>query len=240
LHKPNTLDRDRVVVPAGWDSWGKIAVLRDGFDAKAWGEAWEHDLSSESGADGGSGAGARKQYATLVPDQGPKPTPLPSFNNPTPEQAFLSKNYDENARRADRDPRGMFRSPVDATAPPAAGLVGPLGSSSFSLPAVERALAEMEGGSSSTTLGVGRRAGAPTSPMVGSAPSPTGQTQHEVLQNFFKSLLNTKDRGGVSPGTSGVSPGVGTRVPPTGPRTSGGGAGGGGGGADAGSGTEDG
>ena len=72
LHKPNTLDRDRVVVPAGWDSWGKIAVLRDGYDAKAWGEAWEHDLSSESGADGGSGAGARKQYATLVSDQGPK------------------------------------------------------------------------------------------------------------------------------------------------------------------------
>jgi hypothetical protein len=28
--KPNTLDRDRIVVPAGWDSWGKIGVLRDG------------------------------------------------------------------------------------------------------------------------------------------------------------------------------------------------------------------
>jgi len=137
----------------------------------------------------------------------------------------------------------MFRSPVDASAPPAAGLVGPLGSSSFSLPTVERALAEMEGGSSGTTLGVGRRDGAPTSPIIGSAPSPTGQTQHEVLQNFFKSLLNTKDRGGVSPGTSAVSPGAGTsRVPPTGPRTSGGGAGGGAGSAqaDVGSGTEDG
>ena len=70
-HKPNTLDRDRIVVPAGWDSWGKIAVLRDGFDAKAWGEAWENDL--ESGVDsGGSEAGARKQYAALVEDQGPK------------------------------------------------------------------------------------------------------------------------------------------------------------------------
>ena len=70
-HKPNTLDRDRIVVPSGWDSWGKIAVLRDGFDAKAWGEAWEHDL--ESGVDSGeSEAGARKQYAALVQDQGPK------------------------------------------------------------------------------------------------------------------------------------------------------------------------
>jgi dynein light intermediate chain 1 len=221
-HKPNTLDRDRIVVPAGWDSWGKIAVLRDGFDAKAWGEAWEDDL--ESGVDsGGSEASARKQYAALVEDQGPKPTPLPPFNNPTPEQAFLAKNYDENARRADRDPRGIFRSPVDPSAPPAAGLVGPLGSSTFSLPAVERALAEMEGGGN-------RRAGG--------APSPTGQTQHEVLQNFFKSLLNTKDRG-VSPGSaSAVSPGAttGKAGASTGPRTSGGSGVQG----DAGSGTEDG
>jgi dynein light intermediate chain 1, cytosolic len=129
-HKPNTLDRDRIVVPAGWDSWGKIAVLRDGFDAKAWGEVWEHDL--ESGVDsGGSEAGARKQYAALVQDQGLKARvfhfllclhwcqlttihnsrrPLPPFNNPTPEQAFLAKNYDENARRADRDPCSIFCS----------------------------------------------------------------------------------------------------------------------------------
>ncbi|KAH9967043.1 dynein light intermediate chain-domain-containing protein [Lactifluus volemus] len=192
LHKPNTLDRDRIVVPAGWDSWGKIAVLRDGFDAKAWGEAWERDLSFEAGADDESETGARKLYAALVPDQGPKPNSLLPLNNPTPEQAFLAKNYDENARRADRDPRGIFRSPVDPSAPPAAGLVGPLGSSSFSLPTVERALAEMEGGggsgggSGAATLsagvGLGRRSGAPTSPIMGSAPSPTGQTQHEVLQ----------------------------------------------------------
>lgn len=233
-HKPNTLDRDRIVVPAGWDSWGKIAVLRDGFDAKAWGEAWEHDLSSDAGIDLEGDAGARTLYASLVQDQGPKPAPLPPLNNPTPEQAFLAKNYDENARRADRDPRGIFRTPTDASAP-AAGLVGPLGSSSFSLPTVERALAEMEG---NTVGGLGKRAGAPTSPILGSAPSPTGQTQHEVLQNFFKSLLNTKDRA-ASPGTSAVSPGAAAgKPPPTGPRTSGGGAGTGGASASGGSQTD--
>jgi hypothetical protein len=72
VQKPNTLDRDRIVVPAGWDSWGKIAVLRDGFDAKAWGEAWERDLSSDAGIDLDDEAGARKLYAALVQDQGPK------------------------------------------------------------------------------------------------------------------------------------------------------------------------
>ncbi len=70
-HKPNTLDRDHIVVPAGWDSWGKIGVLREGFDAKAWGEAWERDLES-SEAEPSDGPGARKMYHSLVPDQGIK------------------------------------------------------------------------------------------------------------------------------------------------------------------------
>lgn len=70
-HKPNTLDRDHIVVPAGWDSWGKIGVLREGFDAKAWGEAWERDLESTE-AEPADGPGARKMYRSLVPDQGIK------------------------------------------------------------------------------------------------------------------------------------------------------------------------
>lgn len=69
-HKANTLDRDRIIVPAGWDSWGKIAVLREGFDAKAWGEAWEHDLDHDEGEP--EQAGAKKLFSSLVPDQGPK------------------------------------------------------------------------------------------------------------------------------------------------------------------------
>ncbi|KAF8655336.1 hypothetical protein AX16_003109 [Volvariella volvacea WC 439] len=146
-HKPNTLDRDRVVVPAGWDSWGKITVMRDGFDPKMWGEAWEKDLDPElQGNDGPvGGGGAKKLFAAFVPDQGAKPPPLPAFNSPVPEQAFLAKNYDENAKKPDRDPRGAFRNPADI-AGASAGIVGPMGSSSFNLPNVERALTEMESG----------------------------------------------------------------------------------------------
>ncbi|TFY82754.1 hypothetical protein EWM64_g1248 [Hericium alpestre] len=221
-HKPNTLDRDRIVVPAGWDSWGKIAVLRDGFDAKGWGEAWERDLESADD-EMVEEPGAQKLYASLVPDQGAKPPPLPPFNNPTPEQAFLAKNYDENSKKGDRDPRGMFRNPTETST---AGIVGPLGSSSFSLPNVERALSEMEGGAglgtsvlnseaarkltgrpaaraganvASLTASVGPGGRSPTSPSMPGTPSPTnGQTQHEVLQNFFQSLLSSKDRAGAS------------------------------------------
>lgn len=135
-----------------------------------------------------------------------------------PEQAFLAKHYDENAKKPDRDPRGAFRNPTDTAA---AGIVGPLGSSSFNLPTVERALSEMEAGmgmasslNASTTADGARRSsqraatGAnvathvgrpPSSPTIGTSPSPTGgQTQHEVLQNFFQSLLSSRDRGGTS------------------------------------------
>ncbi|KAH7923655.1 hypothetical protein BV22DRAFT_1196540 [Leucogyrophana mollusca] len=226
-HRPNTLDRDRIVVPAGWDSWGKISVLREGFEAKVWGEAWEADLEADATVVE-DGPGAKRMYRLLVLDQGAKPPPLPPFNNPMPEQAFLAKHYDENAKKPDRDPRGAFRNPMENSA---AGIVGPLGSSSFNLPNVERALSEMEasvGGSSLNTSVSGdaarrlsTRGGArpaasglsavgvpgssanvvrsPASPTIGTSPSPTGgQTQHEVLQNFFQSLLSSKDRAGAS------------------------------------------
>jgi dynein light intermediate chain 1 len=237
-HKPNTLDRDRIVVPAGWDSWGKIGVMREGFDAKQWGEAWERDLDTTGEV--ADDLGAKKLYAAVVPNRGTKvcfvrsspwlyfmqlyfrqQTQLPPFNNPMPEQAFLAKNYDENAKKPDRDPRDTFRNPTDLTAG-IASIVGPMGSSSLNLPTEERALSDMEVGIGGTNPGAagdaarrmqGRAAGRPPSSMLSSvsttpalgrqpvsptvpgSPSPTvGQTQHEVLQNFFQSLLTSKDR----------------------------------------------
>ena len=60
-----TLYQDRIVVPPGWDSWGKISAMRDGFDAKM---CRERDL--EWGEQETSEAGAKEAYATLVHDQG--------------------------------------------------------------------------------------------------------------------------------------------------------------------------
>ncbi|KZT24566.1 hypothetical protein NEOLEDRAFT_1156807 [Neolentinus lepideus HHB14362 ss-1] len=244
-YKPNALDRDRIIVPAGWDSWGKIVVLRDGFDAKLWGEAWENDLEAKEG-EAAEDPSAKKLYRTLVPDNSIKSPPLPPLNMPTPEQVFLAKHYDENAKKPDRDPRGVFRNPTEG-GPATAGIVGPLGSSSFTLPNVERALTDMEQGSSANASqsaaepnrkmprptrapmtplstggatvahGLGRStSGSPSN--VGS-PSPTGgQTQHEVLQNFFQSLLSSKDRAGAAAAasrtTAPAKPANGAPAPP--------------------------
>ncbi|KPM35377.1 hypothetical protein AK830_g11191 [Neonectria ditissima] len=44
--KHNVIDRDKIVVPPNWDSWGKIRVLGGNFDAEVISNAWAEDISS--------------------------------------------------------------------------------------------------------------------------------------------------------------------------------------------------
>lgn len=45
--KANVIDRDQIFVPAGWDSWGKIRIIQDGFDVEGVAEGWRLDLNSD-------------------------------------------------------------------------------------------------------------------------------------------------------------------------------------------------
>ena len=38
--KHNVIDRDRILIPPNWDSWGKIRVLREGFDVERTSDGW--------------------------------------------------------------------------------------------------------------------------------------------------------------------------------------------------------
>ena len=68
VHKPNTSDRDRIVVPASWDRWGNIWYYATG---KAWPEAWEHDLSfDDAGIDSNNNADVARECTR--PSQGPE------------------------------------------------------------------------------------------------------------------------------------------------------------------------
>ena len=111
--------------------------------------------------------------------------PAPTPNNPTPDQAFFAKNYDENAPTANLA--------VSSALPQTHPHRSLQGASSYSLATVERALAEIEG---SNTLE--RCAGAPTSPILGSEPS---TSRHEASPNFLKRSPDTEDRA-ASPGVS--------------------------------------
>ena len=117
VHKPNTLDRDRIVVPAGWVSWGKIAVLRDGFDAKAVGarhgnvicrprpeSAWMTKAGARKTVRG-SRAGQRPPKYACVPDffspyssENTQSTPLP----PTPQQSDARTSLSRAELRRER------------------------------------------------------------------------------------------------------------------------------------------
>ncbi|KOS21054.1 hypothetical protein ESCO_004118 [Escovopsis weberi] len=42
--KHNVIDRDKIVVPPNWDSWGKIRVLGGSFDAEKVSDFWSEDI----------------------------------------------------------------------------------------------------------------------------------------------------------------------------------------------------
>ena len=42
--KHNVIDRDKVLVPPNWDSWGKIRVLREGFEVESLSSAWSVEI----------------------------------------------------------------------------------------------------------------------------------------------------------------------------------------------------
>ncbi|KAN0140427.1 hypothetical protein V8E53_001636 [Lactarius tabidus] len=92
---------DNTPAPAR-DPFPFVVALRDGFSAKAWGEAWECDLSSDVGIDSDSDDGARKMYITLVQDRDHEPIPVPPFNNPAPEQASSPRTTTERPTRGSR------------------------------------------------------------------------------------------------------------------------------------------
>lgn len=42
--KHNVIDRDRILIPPNWDSWGKIRILREGFDVDGISKGWSVDI----------------------------------------------------------------------------------------------------------------------------------------------------------------------------------------------------
>ncbi|BGP36246.1 hypothetical protein JCM10449v2_000144 [Rhodotorula kratochvilovae] len=201
-HRANVVDRDAVLVPAGWDSWGKIRILRERFDCEAVGAGWEADLARRKGDDVGEAEAARgleREYGMVVvdfdaEDQTVNLAPPVAAHD---EQSFLREHYDTLQADTAADPRLAFRQPVSASSG-AQGLgpsvVGPMAGTSLDLPTVvstmERARERGEAGAAPAAGGAAReeryRAGAMSrqnsstsagvrSPPLGSStgPSPT-------------------------------------------------------------------
>ena len=48
--KHNVIDRDKILVPPNWDSWGKIRVIREGFDVEGTSSGWSIDIQGPPSA----------------------------------------------------------------------------------------------------------------------------------------------------------------------------------------------
>ena len=46
----NVIDRDKILIPPNWDSWGKIRVLREGFDVEGTSNDWSAAINLDSRA----------------------------------------------------------------------------------------------------------------------------------------------------------------------------------------------
>ncbi|KAL8979156.1 MAG: hypothetical protein Q9177_006216, partial [Variospora cf. flavescens] len=70
--KHNVIDRDKVLVPPNWDSWGKIRVLREGFDVEGISSGWGIDIQVP----------AKSQSSQPSDDDDPNALSAPSAQNP--------------------------------------------------------------------------------------------------------------------------------------------------------------
>jgi dynein light intermediate chain 1 len=66
-YRANVLDRDALRIPAGWDSWGKISVLREGYDPARIGKAWHTSLVRVKEPNEGEGEGIEDLWELVIP-----------------------------------------------------------------------------------------------------------------------------------------------------------------------------
>lgn len=67
--KHNVIDRDKILVPANWDSWGKIRIIREGFDMEGVSTAWSIEIQ-ESPEPLHKSSGDRPESSAPDPDDG--------------------------------------------------------------------------------------------------------------------------------------------------------------------------
>ncbi|KAJ9637583.1 hypothetical protein H2204_004732 [Knufia peltigerae] len=107
--KHNIIDRDKILVPPNWDSWGKIRILKEGFDPEAVGDAWSVEIQDapEQALDWST----TKQQDTRQPTQNGQTT-----SSSEPESESAVQVYESTLRNpADSRPAFQPRTTHDET-----------------------------------------------------------------------------------------------------------------------------
>lgn len=88
--KHNVIDRDKVLVPPNWDSWGKIRVIREGFDVEGTSSGWSIDIQ------GPASAAANGSTETNDAETSPDGTVLPTYESTIPDPHAFSSSQSKN------------------------------------------------------------------------------------------------------------------------------------------------
>ncbi|GAN04730.1 dynein light intermediate chain [Mucor ambiguus] len=126
LLKAQVIERDTVLVPSGWDSWGKIKVLREGFDCDHVSEGWDADMDAVIDRQKPGNTGARGTYEEAIPNG--ESEIQPQYNIPTTaicedEQSFYDRHYEKLQKSQESKPNGMSHGGGSMARP---GVVGSL------------------------------------------------------------------------------------------------------------------
>ncbi|MBW0528010.1 hypothetical protein O181_067725 [Austropuccinia psidii MF-1] len=134
-YKANVVDRDEVLIPMGWDSWGKIKILRDGFDPLVVGNGWLFDLQKQLSrrpealsasnaptttneddqfgwdSEGKKIVSACKLWEDMIgeTDDDIPPNGFHDRVIATQEQSFLKSKYESIKKERESDPRSHFQ-----------------------------------------------------------------------------------------------------------------------------------
>ncbi|KAG2216387.1 hypothetical protein INT45_004805 [Circinella minor] len=217
--KAQVVERDSVMVPAGWDSWGKIRVLREGFDCEGVHQGWDADMESIIDRQDPGAHGARGVYEEAIPDPEAEEQPL-NIQPPVTcedEQVFFERHYE--TLRPLRRPDGANKA-RNGTTTSRPSVIGPIDMSQATLDLVEEDDASRAARPKDpATERQGTRPMPPhldpiVTPMdsVGTGatagfPAGTDGASNQVIANFFQSLLLRKaSTGGGSP--TATSPGA--------------------------------
>ncbi|RHZ89821.1 hypothetical protein Glove_9g161 [Diversispora epigaea] len=197
--EPTFVERDTVLVPAGWDSWGKIGVLREGFDCNGLLRGWDLDVTGKAEQlEGENGHvdeifSAQKVFEDVVKHVESEKPLVPTIIIAEDEQEFFARHV-ETLKQANSE------------RPPS--VVGPMGAPQYTYVNLGEEIPDLDVApvqnlqnlpakptrSKSTPATSSPPPGQHTNGTTPTVPNGTNGTssQNEVLANFFQALLTKK------------------------------------------------
>lgn len=194
--KPNVIDRDQIFVPPGWDSWGKIRIIRDGFDIEGVAEAWNMDLNF--GIDKNETLNSKKIFEEVIIDYKKNNIfnvlETDDFVTTVPYQEFLSNQLNNIEMKSEIQENVMKNktSLLDTYTTFPQLNVGGIKLNTEEVDEKLKKLRDMRSESNSPNLTPEKSYKVHSKTI--SPPPVKDQNQNEVLANFFQSLLNRKKK----------------------------------------------